>query len=351
MGNTGPAVCGIARHVSLSTMSLVYTIGDPAICNLPQPAQDVDHLAEVTDILQRGQYLLCSHLLSDAVFLVDGKRIPVHTLLLRSASCVFDRMFSDNWRNDEDVRISDFKASPFLSLLRWIYCKQIVFERGCLLDLLRLSSKYMVHSLLNVIGEVIEVRFIWSIVSHAIEYEDAVRQDACWQVIACNTKSLVNRSDFMNATPLAITIFTSFDVLSIAEVNLFEACVKWSKAECRRQKLVVTPANQRKVMNPFIQQFAFQSMTMKEFVGLPCESGLLTGDEQAIVFRFIGGKPVDTPFRKSRLVVPEGEIFRIPWASSRRPWASPPQTQYSRVRFLGGLSRARQVSVRKKYPV
>lgn len=217
-------------------------------------------------------------------------------------------MLSEDWKKDEPIEIEDFGSSPFLSLLRWIYCKELVFKEGCLLDVMRLASKYLVYSLTNAVKDlsVAHLYHIWSIVSHAMEFGDKRQQQKCWYIIASKTKTLIREPDFLNATPLALVTLTAFDELHVKEVDLFNACLKWTVAECRRRKLPVTPEHQRLLMSPFIKQFAFQTMSMSEFVSSPCESGILTGDEQAIIMRFIAGRAVDTPFRKSRVFLSAG---------------------------------------------
>ena len=280
-------------------------IGDPAVVLLDDLAKDVDQLSDMPDIQSRSKHLFNNDLLSDAVFLVDGRRIPVHSLFLRSASCVFDAMFSHNWKRDEDIEITDFSASPFLSLLRWIYCSELVFEEDCLLDVMRLASKYLVNSLLKSVSVHLNQKFIWSIVAHAMEYGDKERQAACWKLIASKTQTLVALNDFQNCPTDILQSLTSFDSLSLREIELFEACYKWSEAECTRQGLEVKHENQRQVMDPFLKQFAFQTMKMDEFAGHPCD--ILTEAEQSAVFRFIAGKLVATPFRTMRKVVAEGE--------------------------------------------
>lgn len=278
------------------------SVGDPSSVEEGYVAIDVDQLSGVTDSQLRDKHLFNNSLLSDAAFLVQGERIPVHTFLLRSASCVFDRMFSAEWRKGEDVVIDDFRASPFLSLIRWIYCKEIIFEKGCLLDMMRLASKYMVQSLIKAVKAEENRRFVWSIVAHAMEYEDVVRTTTCWDLITSDVRA-IHYEDFLNSPPVVVEKLTSFDSLCIRETELFDACNEWSKAECKRRGMEINSGNQRQVMEPFLKQFAFQTMRLVNFAGLPCE--ILTEKEQILVFRAIAGRPVITPFRAVRSGAPD----------------------------------------------
>ncbi len=52
------------------------------------------------------------------------------------------------------------------------------------------------------------------------------------------------------------------------------------------------------VMEPFIYQISFESMTAAEFAGLPCKSGVLTDKEQAIILPIKAGQNVKNGFSK-----------------------------------------------------
>lgn len=55
------------------------------------------------------------------------------------------------------------------------------------------------------------------------------------------------------------------DTLRIREVVLFSAVARWSMAECHRQQLAVTPANQRQVLGRALALIRFPLMSVEEF--------------------------------------------------------------------------------------
>lgn len=268
-------------------MSIV-TIADPETHGLSlSQVSDADMLAHLPDNRMREKLLFNNQLMSDAVFVVEGKNVPVHSFLLRIVSPVLNVMFSQAWKQDEPIVIKDFQYPPFLSLIRWIYCEEVVVSDGQLLDVLRLASKYMVYSLIKSVTLESAKEHIWSLAAHAAEQEDAERQTELWLTIVSEAQALVQLPDFQNATPAVVQTLIAQSVLSITEIQLFEASFKWTESELRRQGLDVTDENRRTVMEPFIDLFAFKGMDPKDFAGLPRK--VLTDSEMVSVFRSIHG--------------------------------------------------------------
>src|SRR5438105_2996707 len=101
--------------------SSVFTIGDPR----PTPADgeecDINYQAEGM------KYLLGNELFSDAVVMIEeqsltatsetGIRIPVHKVVLWSASKSFAAKFTDDW-NEEPIQIFGYRESVVYSFLR-----------------------------------------------------------------------------------------------------------------------------------------------------------------------------------------------------------------------------------------
>lgn len=286
-------------------MSSVFVVGDPRATGLPV-ATVVGEVQAVVKTADQFKLLFNNELNSDAVLLVGREeatavRIPVHTFLLRNASSIFDAMFSTKWKRDEDIEINDCDAMTMLSLLRWIYCQELVFVDGQLLPVLQVANKYIVTSLITFVTqkfEEVDESLVWSVMTYAERFKNSQLEGLCLQFITKNAHSCFGSDDFLQAAAASISKIISNDELAVDEIMLFERCLKWSEAECQAQGLDVTPSNQREVMNPFIHSIAFPGMDIKTFSGLPCTSSVLTAEQMALILRSMSGIEVDTPFRK-----------------------------------------------------
>ena len=142
-----------SRHPEESgNMSVVFTVGDPRIVASGDASES--SLTNIISPTGRAQRLVGNELFSDATFLVGpdektAERIPVHTIFLKMASDSFAAMFSGKFKKEESIRIPDHSPSAVYSMMRWIYCEELVFEAGKLTDVLRIARLYLVDSLIS----------------------------------------------------------------------------------------------------------------------------------------------------------------------------------------------------------
>lgn len=279
-------------------MSFRFKIKDPKKVT----AEEIRAAKSVTE---RQRLLVGNELHSDAIFLVGpdddtALRIPVHSLLLTTASDSFQSMFSGYWKKEDVIRIKDCDPWAMCSVICWIYAGNLIVERGKFPEVKAIAEKYFVTSLLNFIADGHDEAVKsnpWRVMSFAVESGNNDLKDKCALQIAADIRKQMESAKFVDASEAAITALLSLS-FTYDERMLFAKCVEWAARECHRQKLEVTPENQRKVMQSFIHLIAFPGMTAAEFAGQPCTSGILTDKEQVLIFRAIAGEEVETGFRK-----------------------------------------------------
>lgn len=284
-------------------MPFHFTIGGPK--KVTADGITAEQVQAAKTVTERQRLLVGNELHSDAIFIVGpdydtAVRIPVHSLLLTTASDKFQSMFSGTWINEDVIRIENCDPSAMFSVIRWIYSGELVVGSGKLPEVKAVAEKYFVTSLLNFIADGHDKAVIsnpWKVMSFAVESGNNDLKDKCAQQIATDIRKQIESADFMNASEAAITALLSL-TFTYDKRMLFGKCVEWAARECHRQKLEVTPENQRKVMQSFIHLIAFPGMTAAEFAGQPCTSGILTDKEQVLIFRAIAGEEVETGFRK-----------------------------------------------------
>nr|CAD7462963.1 unnamed protein product [Timema tahoe] len=69
------------------------------------------------------------------------------------------------------------------------------------------------------------------------------------------------------------------------ELELFDAAVKWAKAQCNKNELLENGDNLRAVLGDVIRHIRFLTMTPSEVTGSPCESDVLTCEDKLILLR------------------------------------------------------------------
>ncbi|KAJ8726048.1 hypothetical protein PYW07_000746 [Mythimna separata] len=197
------------------------------------------------EVKQRGEYLLKSGQWSDCTFLVgaepDQVVIAGHKLVLAMASPVFEAMFYGGMaeRNDP-IPILDVQPEAFRALLEYIYTDNInisSFDKAC--ELCYGAKKYMLPHLVKEC-----TRYLWSDLyprnacrayEFARLFEENVLMDKCIQIISTNTKEVLTDSSFEDVELNTVITVFSLDHLNVdSELDLFEAAVRYAKAQDKR---------------------------------------------------------------------------------------------------------------------
>ncbi|XP_028156584.1 uncharacterized protein LOC114350129 [Ostrinia furnacalis] len=198
-----------------------------------------------TEMKQRGAHLLQSGQWSDCTFLVGTEpnqvQVPGHKLVLAMASPVFEAMFYGGMaeRNDP-IPILDVQPEAFKALLEYIYTDNInisSFDKAC--ELCYGAKKYMLPHLVKEC-----TRYLWSDLyprnacrayEFARLFEENVLMDKCIQIISTNTKEVLNDSSFEEVELNTLITVFSLDHLNVdSELDLFEAAVRYAKAQGKR---------------------------------------------------------------------------------------------------------------------
>lgn len=288
-------------------MASITRIGDPKIVTADGIVVTEEQVRAAKSVTDRQRLLVGNQQDSDFVFLVgqndaSAVRIPVHSLLLRLASDTFSAMFSGKWKEEKVIRIKDCDPSAMFSVIRWIYCNELVYEKGKLPDVIAIANKYFVKSLIDFVVSDDGKAFPdpWDLITIGVGSGNKRLKEKGAQMIAADIRHQMDSAGFMEASAAVIAVLLSLP-LKYEEMDLFRKCVKWAEKSCRRQGLAATAENQRKVMDPFIHLIAFSGMSAEEFADLSFKSDILTDKEKVHIFQsfFRTGK-FETGFPKNR---------------------------------------------------
>ena len=235
----------ICAFLILIGMAIVFKEGDPMDTGVTAEVA-AESASKIVYSSQRYKNMLFSERLSD-VFSVGAtkktaKKIPAHTFPLSQASDVFQTMFSENWMNDKPIQVVDFEAPTFGSLLRWIYCDELIFLPDMLVDVMKIAQKYMVHSLISFVTDNfnnVNKRYVWSFHTTTVELEMVDLAEKSLNLIKSNQATYLASADFPNTSCASVTAFVSLDRSSVTDLQIFTRCLEWTEKECGRQGLEV----------------------------------------------------------------------------------------------------------------
>ncbi|ALC49380.1 CG17068 [Drosophila busckii] len=200
---------------------------------------DLDWQNSLTEIKDRGQYLLHSEKWADCHFLVgtppNQRLIAGHKLLLAMASPVFERMFFGNLPDKTDpIIIPDVQAEAFEAMLEYIYTDRISigsFDKAC--ELCYVAKKYMLPHVVTRC-----THFVWADLSpknacRAYEFaklfDESTLMKSSMDLIAANTREVLNDPSFLDIEVSTLMAILDQNRLYIdSELDLFNCLVKFA---------------------------------------------------------------------------------------------------------------------------
>ncbi|EDW82298.1 uncharacterized protein Dwil_GK25723 [Drosophila willistoni] len=200
---------------------------------------DLDWQNSLTEIKDRGQYLLHSEKWADCRFLVGSppnqRVIAGHKLLLAMASPVFERMFYGILPDKTDpIIIPDVQPEAFEAMLEYIYTDRITigsFDKAC--ELCYVAKKYMLPHVVTRC-----TLFLWADLSpknacRAYEFaklfDEPRLMQSSMELIASNTREVLSDPSFLDIEVSTLMAILDQNRLNIdSELDLFNCLMKFA---------------------------------------------------------------------------------------------------------------------------
>ncbi|XP_046386661.1 BTB/POZ domain-containing protein 1-like isoform X2 [Ischnura elegans] len=278
----------------------------PSVCSHPA----YHWQATKTTVKERFSFLFNNEILSDVHFIVgrdnQQQRIPAHKFVLTVGSGVFDAMFNGTLATQsETIELPDVEPAAFLALLRFLYSDEVCIEPETVMTTLYTAKKYVVPALEKHCVEFLKGNLCsenaFLLLTQARLFDEPQLAALCLESIDQSTAEAFAADGFVDVDLDTLAAVLERDTLRIREAKVFQAVVRWSEAECRRQQLPPTPENRRAVLGRVLGLVRFPLMTVEEFAVGAAQSGLLTDREVVSLFLYftVNPKPpvsfVDSP--------------------------------------------------------
>lgn len=117
--------------------------------------------------------------------------------MLATGSSVFYAMFYGGLADDkeEEIRVPDVEPTAFLTLLRYMYCDEILLEPDNVLATLYVAKKYIVPHLaraaVNFLESSLTAKNACLLLSQSRLFEEPELMQRCWEVIDAQVRSNV----------------------------------------------------------------------------------------------------------------------------------------------------------------
>ena len=252
-------------------------------------------------VLQRNAYMFDNELMSDASFTCGESRrvFHAHKYVLATSSAVFFAMFYGEITPKEfPIRIEDAEEESFKEFLRFLYTDDCKITAENAIRVLYLAKKYLISSLAEKCCEILETSIkpenVFAVVEQAIQFDEKELEKKSWDIVSKKTRECLNSEAFCDIRLHTLNTLLKKEKLTVTEVELFKAVLKWTDSECARQGINIEEDKtaRRRILGDSVYEICFLEMSHENIVKHVSPTGILTDTEMICLFQKLCGLDV-----------------------------------------------------------
>ena len=251
-------------------------------------------------VLQRNAYMFDNELMSDVSFACGCEKscriFHAHKYVLATSSAVFYAMFYGNLaQNESTIHMTDVEEESFEEFLRFLYTDDCKITAENAIGVMYLAKKYLISSLAERCCKVLEASItpdsVFVVLEQAIQFDEKDLETKCWDIVSNSTLKCTNSEAFCNIRSQTLNTLLKRDTLTITEVELFKAVLRWTDNECARQGINTEDDKmaRRRVLGDSLYEIRFLEMSEKDFATYTRPTGILTDTEIVDIFQRLNG--------------------------------------------------------------
>ncbi|CAB3990758.1 BTB POZ domain-containing 6-like [Paramuricea clavata] len=252
-------------------------------------------------VLQRNAYMFDNELMSDVSFTCgESSRIfHAHKYVLATSSSVFFAMFYGGLAQKEyPICLPDADEESFKEFLCYLYTDDCKITAVNAIGVLYLAKKYLMSSLTEKCCKVLEGSIkpdnAFLVLEQAIQFDEQKLEVKCWDIVSKKTQECINSEIFCNVGSHTLKGLLKSETLSVTEVELFKAVLKWVDGECSRQGINIEEDKtaRRRILGDSVYEIRFLEMSLEDFGKYVSHTGILTEIEVISIFQTFSGLDV-----------------------------------------------------------
>ncbi|VDI55300.1 BTB/POZ domain-containing protein 3/6 [Mytilus galloprovincialis] len=235
--------------------------------------------------------------MADVFFSFKGEniaRIPAHKMILALGSPVFKAMFYGSFPQSEgDIRIEDITLETFQTLVRYMYTDHLLLSKKNVISLLYAAQKYQIAGLIskceNYLQDNLAVNNACTIFSNTKFFTMDTLQTNALKFIADNAIEVLKSEDFLLLPSENIVYILELDSLRVQEVDVIRDVLRWVDHQLTKSKIKVDGKSRRSVLlkDSILFTLAIPLLSIEEFTSIVIPCGILTDEEQLLIFKAI----------------------------------------------------------------
>ena len=252
-------------------------------------------------VLQRNAHMFNNELMSDVSFTCgESSRIfHAHKYVLATSSAVFFAMFYGNLAQKEStIPIPDADEESFEEFLSYLYTDHCEITAENAIEVMYLAKKYLIPTLAEkcckILEEIIKPDNVLMVLEQAILFDEKKLEANCWDIVSKETLECINSDAFCSIGSQTLNALLKRESLTVGEVELFKAVLKWVDSECAKQGINIgeDKTARRRVLGDSVYEIRFLEMSQEDFTKYVSSTGILAETEVISIFQKFGGLDV-----------------------------------------------------------
>jgi len=262
----------------------------------PAPLYLVEHFTK----------LCMSEKFADCWFIVgkEKKRIPAHRLVLAASSPLFEAMLYPNpdfpketsqqaLTGPMEISLPKIDPGAFQQFLKCIYSDKLELDASNIQEFVALGKKYAIDKLQVICADFMEADVTIENVLELFQIAPSLLDDKEFglKFIEEHADEVLEQEAFERLSKSRVMTILEDDNLGVDEWPLFQAVLRWGKAECKRQEKKSDSGDDlRAVLADLLPMIRFPAMELEDIASNVAPSGILSQDQLLDLFKYVSTK-------------------------------------------------------------
>lgn len=231
----------------------------------------------------------------DAVFVVKSRRILAHRNVLAAFSPKYKAQFYGPQPDEGEIHVRDISADAFEEFIKFFYGQTVNYTVENVESILNQAKQCLINVFVQecelfLIRSMTEANLLWNY-RLSILYDLESLLKFCEQKIMTSMPNIFTTKEFLECELSVLMGILSIEpMVDCKESILFEGCIEWARAACRRKNISdKSTKNLRSQLNRALECICFGSFNIYKFVELnETYKGFFTPDEFIEITKIIG---------------------------------------------------------------
>lgn len=197
-----------------------------------------------------------------------SEKVSAHKIILSLDSPVFDRMFFGSMKEQGDVQIVDASVAAFKEFLQFFYLNEVSLSSANIIYVTNLCKKYEMDDFLKPCEAVLYNsltmdEMCWGYnIAQLLELENLSR--FCEERIKTNAEKIIKSESFVECDGKSLREIMTLVASDWVSLKRVIAYMEWSKAQCKRNNLDLSPKNLRNQLKDVFYEIPFDRLDTQQ---------------------------------------------------------------------------------------